>query len=312
MATMKAVCIESFGGPEALKLRELEVPQPSTDEVLIRVRAASVNPVVYKIRSGKYPPVGAAQLPKILGRDVAGTVVACGPEVTQFKTGDDVYAMLDGSHGGYAEYVVVSAELCAPKPHTLDHAQAAAVPLAALTAWQGLFDHGRLNPGQRVLIHGGAGGVGHFAIQLAKARGAIVATTVSERDKAFVRALGADQAIDYENERFEDEVDEVDLVLDLIAGDTQERSWQILKDGGTLISTLAKPSERAAAAHHARAMNYVAQPNAIELEAIGRLIDDGKVQPHIERTFPLQQAAAAQEQLERAHPQGKIVLEMSA
>jgi len=127
-----------------------------------------------------------------------------------------------------------------------------------------------------------------------------------------VRALGADQAIDYENERFEDEVDEVDLVLDLIAGDTQERSWQILKDGGTLISTLAKPSERAAAAHHARAMNYVAQPNAIELEAIGRLIDDGKVQPHIERTFPLQQAAAAQEQLERAHPQGKIVLEMSA
>jgi NADPH:quinone reductase-like Zn-dependent oxidoreductase len=308
---MKAVCIEAFGGPETLEIRDIQQPQPRDSEVLIRVRAAGVNPVDYKIRSGHYPPVTRNHLPKVLGREVSGVVVACGGAVTNLKKGDEVYAMLDGEPGGYAEYVSVRAELCAPKPVSLDYVEAAAVPLAAITAWQGLFDHGGLIAGQRVLIHGGAGGVGHFAIQLAKAAGAYVSTTVAAQDREFVRALGADQVIDYKSERFEEQVRETDLVFDLVAGDTQERSWAVVKEGGAMVSTLAKPSERQANIHHARGINYIAQPDGAELALIGRLIDQGKVRPHIQATFPLEQAAAAQDKLEHEHTQGKIVLEVN-
>jgi NADPH:quinone reductase-like Zn-dependent oxidoreductase len=310
MAKMKAVCIDSFGGPERLLLKDIEVPVPDTDELLIQIRAASVNPVDAKTREGKFPPVKANQLPKVLGRDVSGTVVSVGSAVTRFKKGDEVYAMLDTAHGGYAEYVALNAEVCASKPKSLNHVEAAAVPLAAMTAWQGLFDHGQLRSGQRVLIHGGAGGVGHFAIQFAKARGANVSTTVSGSDKAFVRSLGADQVIDHHSEHFEDVVDDVDLVLDLVAGDTQKRSWSVLKKGGTLVSTLAPPSEKDAKDHEAHGVNFMAQPNAEELAEVGRLIDAGKVRPWVEATFSLHDAAAAQEKLERGHVAGKIVLEI--
>jgi NADPH:quinone reductase-like Zn-dependent oxidoreductase len=312
MEKMKVVCLESFGGPEALQVKEVDVPTPRDDEVLIQIRAASVNPVDTKMREGKYPPVKADQLPKILGRDVSGTVVGCGKSVTEFKKGDEVYAMLDGEHGGYAEYVALRANLCARKPTTLNHVEAAAVPLAAMTAWQGLFDHGQLRAGQRVLIHGGAGGVGHFAIQFAKARGASVSTTVSGSDKEFVRSLGADQIVDHESERFEKLVRDVDLVFDLIAGDTQQRSWSVLKKGGTLVSTLAAPSQEEAREHQARGLNYMAQPNATELSEVGRLIDAGKVRPWVNSTFPLHDAGAAQERLAHGHVPGKIVLEVRA
>jgi len=312
MAKMKAICIQSFGGPEALEVKKLERPVPAADEVLIKVRAASVNPVDYKIRAGHYPPIKQEDLPQILGRDISGVVVGRGAKVTEFHEGDEVFVMLDAGTGGYAEYGTVKEDLCAPKPATLDYTQAAAVPLAAITAWQGLFDHGHLESGQRVLIHGGAGGVGHFAIQLAKARGAYVSTTVSAQDKEFVRSLGADQAIDYERERFEEMVSDVDLVLDLVAGDTQARSWSVLKDGGTLVSTLAKPSDQEAQAHHAHAMNYIAHPDATELRAIADLIDDGKLRPVVGATYPLEEAAAAQRQLERDHVPGKVVLEVGA
>jgi NADPH:quinone reductase-like Zn-dependent oxidoreductase len=307
---MKAVRIRSFGGPEVLELVELEKPAPKDDEVLIKVRAASVNPVDYKIRSGTYPVVKQDQLPKVLGRDVAGEVERCGRAVSHFRQGDTVYAMLDGGPGGYAEYVTVRADLVAPKPGQLDYRAAAAVPLAGLTAWQGLFDHGHLQAGQRVLIHGGAGGVGHLAVQFAKARGATVATTVGTGDVEFVRHLGADQVIDYKRDRFEDQVHDVDLVLDLVAGDTQERSWAVLKDGGTMISSLAKPSEAKARECHARAANFVAHPDRGELIEIGRLIDEGKVHPHISAVFELAEAAEAQAQLERHHAQGKVVLQV--
>jgi NADPH:quinone reductase-like Zn-dependent oxidoreductase len=310
MTTMKAVRIRSFGGPEVLELAEMEMPTPRDDEVLIRVRAASVNPVDCKIRSGTYPVVKQDQLPKVLGRDVAGEIESCGRAVGNFKPGDTVYAMLNGGPGGYAEYVTVRADLVAPKPGQLDYRTAAAVPLAGLTAWQGLFDHGRLQAGQRVLIHGGAGGVGHLAVQFAKAKGATVATTVGTQDVGFVRNLGADQVIDYTRERFEDEVRDVDLVLDLIAGDTQERSWAVLKDGGSMISSLARPSEAKAREHHARASSFVAHPDRAELIEIGRLIDEGRVHPHVSAVFELAEAAEAQKQLERHHAQGKVVLQM--
>jgi NADPH:quinone reductase-like Zn-dependent oxidoreductase len=311
MTKMKAVCIHSFGGPEVLKLESVDVPQPKEDEVLVKVHAASVNPVDYKIRAGQYPPVKQQQLPKVLGRDVSGTVERCGRAVSDFHEGDAVYAMLDVGSGGYAEYVTIKANLCSPKPKHLDYSEAAAVPLAGLAAWQGLFDEGNLHAGQRVLIHGGAGGVGHLAIQFAKAKGAVVATTVSSQDMEFARSLGADEVVDYKSERFEDKVHDVDLVFDLVAGDTQERSWAVLKDGGTMVSTLAKPSENRAREHSARAAHYVAHPDAAELTEIGRLIDEGKVRPHVQATYPLDHAAEAQQRVEREHAQGKVVLEVS-
>jgi NADPH:quinone reductase-like Zn-dependent oxidoreductase len=311
MAKMKAVCIHSFGGPEVLKLESVDVPEPREDEVLIKIHAASVNPVDYKIRSGKYPPVKEQQLPKVLGRDVSGTVERCGRAVQSFKEGDAVYAMLDGGSGGYAEYVTIKETLCSRKPESLDYSQAAAIPLAGLTAWQGLFDEGNLHAGQRVLIHGGAGGVGHLAIQFAKAKGAIVCTTVSSQDMEFARSLGADEIVDYKTERFEDKVHDVDLVFDLVAGDTQERSWSVLKDGGTMVSTLAKPSDVKAREHNARATNYVAHPDGAELAEIGRLVDSGQVKPCVLATYPLDSVAAAQQRLEREHPHGKVVLQVS-
>ncbi len=309
--TMKAVRIESFGGPETLELQEVERPTPRDDEVLVEVRAASVNPVDYKIRSGKYPPVKQDSLPKVLGRDIAGIIVGRGAAVATFLDGDEVIAMLGRGQGGYAEYVALPADLCVRKPERLDYAEAAAVPLAAMTAWQGLFDHGGLTAGQRVLIHGGAGGVGHFAIQLAKAQGAYVITTCSADDMDFVRSLGADEAIDYHKERFEDRITEVDLVFDLIGGDTQERSWAVLKEGGAMVSTLAKPSERQAQIHHARAAtNYMAQPDAGELGEIAHLITTNKVHPYVEARIPLDHVAEAHRQAEHGHPRGKIVLEI--
>ncbi len=295
-----------------LAIDEVERPEPRADEVLIRVHAASLNPVDYKIRSGKYPAVKQEQLPKILGRDVVGTIERCGSAVTRWKEGDEVYAMLASGSGGYAEYACAPADACAAKPRQLEPKTAAAVPLAGLTAWQGEFDHGHLQAGQRELIHGGAGGVGHLAIHFAKARGATVYTTVGKADLDFVRHLGADQAIDYRGEPFEQQMADVDLVFDLIGGETQERSWSVLKSGGALISTLTQPSPDRARERHARAERYTAQPNGAELAEIGALIDAGKVHPHVHAIYPLEEAATAMRQLESGHVRGKIVLQVLA
>jgi NADPH:quinone reductase-like Zn-dependent oxidoreductase len=303
---MKAVRIHEFGGPDKLTFEELPKPAPRPGELLIRVLGASVNPVDYKIRQGGYLPPSA--LPLTLGRDVAGQVEALGAGVTDFQVGEAVYAMLDRSHGGYAEYVSEAARNCARKPRRLDFIQAAAVPLAGLTAWQGLFDHGGLQPGQRVLIHGASGGVGHFAVQFARVRGAEVIATCSGQDVEFVRRLGAAQVIDYRAERFEDHVRDVDLVFDLVDGETQDRSWAVLKDGGAMVSTLKEPDKAKAAAKHARAVHYMAQPNGAQLAEIAVLIDEGQVAPSIEGVFPLRDAADAEQLLETRHVRGKVVL----
>ncbi|MDB5444435.1 MAG: oxidoreductase [Phenylobacterium sp.] len=305
---MKAVRIHEFGGPDALKLDDLPKPRPGPGEVLVRVLAASVNPVDYKIRQGGY--LSADALPLTLGRDIAGLVETVGDGVTGFQPGDAIYAMLDRSHGGYAEYVAEKAENCAKKPERLDFIRAAAVPLAGLTAWQGLFDQGGLRSGQRTLIQGAAGGVGHFAVQFAKARGAEVIATCSGEDVDFVRRLGADQVIDYQAERFEDRVRDVDLVYDLVDGESQDRSWAVLKDGGVMVSTLKEPDKAKAAAKHARGVHYMAQPNGAQLTEIARLIDAGQVTPHIEAVFPLSQAGQAEQALETRHVRGKVVLEV--
>jgi NADPH:quinone reductase-like Zn-dependent oxidoreductase len=304
---MKAVVIREFGSVDALRIEDLPTPEPAPDEVLVKVHAASINPVDYKIRSGNYPRVTVEQLPMVLGRDVAGTVERCGSGAAKFKPDDAVYALLDSRNGGYAEFVLVKERDLVAKPAQAGFNEAAAVPLAAITAWQGLFDHGHLQSGQHVLIHGGAGGVGHFAIQCAKALGARVLTTVSKLDLEFARELGADQVIDAAG-RFEDELSQVDLVFDLVGGPTQDRSWAVLKHGGTLVSTVSQPSEARAKAHSVHADHYFAQPSARELGEIGELLDAGRVRPHIAAVFRLEAVAAAQRQLESHHNRGKIVL----
>ena len=306
MAAMKAIRIHRFGGPEVMQVDEVPIPEPRDDEVLLRVHAASVNPVDYKIREGKF--VGPDKLPLTLGRDLSGTVEKAGAGERDLRRGDALYAMLGHDRGAFAEYVIVRKGEAARKPERLSHVEAASVPLAGLTAWQGLFDHGGLREGQRVLIHGGAGGVGHFAIQFAKAKGARVLTTVSRDDLDLVRELGAAEAIDYKAQRFETVARDVDMVFDLIGGETQERSWAVLKRGGILVSTLGPPPREKAEQQAVRAAGFMATPNAAELATIGRLIDDGKVRPFIAATFPFSEAAAAEEQLEHGHVRGKIVL----
>jgi NADPH:quinone reductase-like Zn-dependent oxidoreductase len=303
---MKAVRIHEFGGPEVLQVEDQPRPQPASDEVLVRVEAASVNPVDYKMRNGGYVPESA--LPLTLGRDVAGTVEDAGGG--PFRAGDAVYAMLGRDRGGYVEFAAVKAADCARMPHSLDFIQAAAVPLAALTAWQGLFDNGHLTARQRVLIHGASGGVGHFAVQLARAKGATVIATCARKDMDFVRGLGASEVIDYQAERFEDCARDIDLVYDLVGGETQDRSWAVLREGGAMVSTLTEPDKAKARAKTARSAHYVAQPNGAQLAVIGQMIDDGKVIPSVARVFPLAEAAKAERQLEDGHVRGKIVLEV--
>jgi NADPH:quinone reductase-like Zn-dependent oxidoreductase len=306
---MKAIRIHRFGGPEVLELDDVPIPQPGEDELLVRTRAASVNPVDYKIRHGTVPWVSREMLPITLGRDLSGTVESAGAGVDAFAEGEAVYAMLGSiDRGSYAEYVLVRPNEAAPKPARLSHIEAAAVPLAALTAWQGLFDHGHLEAGQTALVHGGSGGVGHFAIQFAKVKGATVLTTVSGQNLGFARELGADRAVDYESQRFEEIARDVDLVLDLVGGETQERSWSVLKPGALLVSALGEPSKEKAMQHGAHGLGYRAQSNAGQLAEIGRLIDQGKVRPVVMASYPLAEARQAHERLERGHVRGKIVL----
>ncbi len=309
---MKAVRIHEFGDAGVLRVEDLPEPVLGEDEALILVRAASVNPVDYKIRKGGYPAVKQSQLPIILGRDVSGVVSRVGQSTQGVKVGDEIFAMVPQDRGGYAEQVTVPARLCAPKPRTLDFVQAASVPLAALTAWQGLFDHGGLKAGQRVLIHGASGGVGSFAVQFAKVKGAEVFATASAEALDYVRGLGADRVIDYKAERFEDIVQDADLVYDLIGGETEARSWRVLKRGGTLVSTVHEPDAEKAAAAGVRATRYTCQPSGEQLAEIGGLIDAGKVKVTIDKVFPLTEAAAAERHLEDDHVVGKVVLEVAS
>jgi NADPH:quinone reductase-like Zn-dependent oxidoreductase len=304
---MRAVRIHTFGGPEVLTVDHVEVPALKLGEILVKVGAAGINPVDYKIRQGGYHKVSEAQLPVTLGRDICGIVVASADSEI-CHTGDAVYALLDWNLGGYAEFASLPAALCAPKPATLPIMESAAVPLAALTAWQGIFDHGELQRGQTILIHGGSGGVGHFAIQFAKNRGAHVLATAAKGDADFVRRLGADVVIDYTSQRFEEIASDVDVVYDLVGGDTRERSWRTLRRGGILVSTLGHPEESNAQNYAVRAKGYVTQPNRAQLMRISRLIDAKRVRPAIHRTFPLEAAREAQSFLEQSHPRGKIVL----
>ncbi|MBD9482607.1 NADP-dependent oxidoreductase [Pseudomonas sp. PDM14] len=304
---MNAARIHQFGSADVIHMESVEIPTPAPDEVLIQVGAASINPVDYKIREGQFPPVQADQLPLTLGRDLAGIVQAVGSRVSNVRKGDAVFSMV-GADGSYADYALVKASYVAPVPPKLDFATAASVPLAAQTAWQALFDHGKLQAEQSVLIHGASGGVGHFAVQLAKAAGATVYATASAENLEFLRSLGADLAIDYEAQHFEHICQNIDLVIDLVAGETQERSWAVLREGGRLVSTLSEPKSERPEAQGKIGTFFLVEPDGEQLEKIARLIESGQVRPVLSKTFPLEEVAEAQDFLEHSHVKGKVVL----
>ena len=312
MTTMKAVRIHAYGGTEMLHYEDAPIPQLQPDDLLIRVKAAAVNPVDWKIREGHLQGVLNHHLPLTLGWDISGEVVAVGPEVIRFKMGDAVFARPNIERdGGYAQYIAVKASEAALKPARLDHDHAAAVPLAALTAWQALVDTAQLHSGQTVLIHAAAGGVGSFAVQLAKARGAKVIATASAVNVGVVMELGADQFVDYTRTRFEDVAKEVDVVFDTIGGDTQARSWATLKPGGMLVSVVSPPSEATAAELGVRSAFVFVQPSGSQLDAIAHLIDEGRMKPILHTVLPLYEARQAQVISQGGHVRGKIVLHVA-
>ncbi|EQM78097.1 NADP-dependent oxidoreductase [Stutzerimonas stutzeri] len=308
MPTMKAIRIEQYGGPEVMHYEDIDVPEPGAGEVLVKVAAAGIDPVDYEIRQGHF--LGEDHLPCTLGREIAGTVERLGKGVDSLQPGNRVFGMI-GDDGGYAEYACIKAEYLDRVPEHIDMTAAAGVPLAAHTAWQALFDHGGLTAGQKVLIHGGSGGVGHFAVQFAKAKGATVYATGSEKSQDFIRSLGADRAIDYKQERFEDVCQDIDMVIDLIGGETQQRSWAVLREGGIIVSTLEKPKQDSPEAQGKRGAHFMAQPNGAQLTEIAALISAGKVKVVVDRTFPLEQADKAQTYLEQEHVEGKVVLKVA-
>jgi NADPH:quinone reductase-like Zn-dependent oxidoreductase len=310
--TMKAVVIHEYGGPDVLKYEDIPRPEPKDDQLLIRVIAAGVNPVDGMIRSGMFDREGSRAFPIILGGDVAGVVEKVGSKVTKLKAGDPMFAYvsLDNS-GGYAQYALVPEREAAPKPKSLTYVEAAAVPIVAMTAWQALVDTAKLSAGQTVLIHGGSGGVGSFAIQIAKARGAKVIATASTANQDFLKQLGADLAIDYTKQKFEDVAKDVDVVLDSIGGDTLARSYGVVKTGGIIVSLVARPKESELQKHSIRGAALNVEPNSAELAEIGKLIDDRKIKVIVSQTFPLSEAMKAQEQVATGHTRGKIVLKIA-
>ena len=310
--TMKAIVIHEYGGPEVLKYEDVPQPEPKQDELLIRVIAAGVNPVDGMIRSGMFDKEGHRAFPIVLGGDISGVVEKVGSKITKFKSGDPVFAYvsLDNS-GGYAQYALVTEREAAPKPRSLIYVEAAAVPIVALTAWQALIDTAKLKAGQTVLIHGGSGGVGSFAIQIAKAHGAKVIATASTANQELLKQLGADVAIDYTKQNFENVAKDVDVVLDSIGKDTLARSYGVVKKGGIIVSLVARPDPAELGKHGIRGEALSVDPNSDELSEIGKLIDEKKINVIVSQTFPLSEARKAQEQVATGHTRGKIVLKVA-
>ena len=313
MTTMKAVRIHAYGGPDVLTYEDAPRPAAGPGEVLIRVHATTVNPFDCAVRAGYMSAYFHHTLPLILGTDVAGVVEEVGAGVTAFKPGQSVYARGGMSRdGAYAEYAVAPASDVAIKPHSLDTLHSAAIPHVSLTAWQALFGLANLAQGQTILIHGAAGGVGHMAVQLAKWRGAKVIGTASGGNLDFVRRLGADQVIDYSKTPFENVVSGVDVVFDTVGGDTQQRSWGVLKAGGILVSVVQAPSEEIAAAHGVRqAFVFSSPPVGETLTEIATLVDGGQLKPEIAAVLPLREIRRAHEMVEGRHVRGKIVVEVA-
>jgi NADPH:quinone reductase-like Zn-dependent oxidoreductase len=307
-AKMRAIVIHAYGGPDVIKLENVARPEPADDEVLIRVVAASINPVDVAIRKG-YLAKLVGGFPLIPGMDAAGIVEKVGNKVTKYKAGDPVFAFFTlKDEGGYAEFVRAKEDELAPKPGTVSFAQAAGAGAAGATAWEALVDTANLRAGQTVLIHGGSGGVGHLAIQIAKAKRAKVFATASTVNQEFLRQMGADVAIDYTRTRFEDVAKDVDVVLDTVGRDTLERSYGVVKKGGIIVSIVDEPKREALEAHGIRGVTLRCTPKAGVLEELSKLMEAKKLTPVISQMFPMTDVVKAQEQIATGHTRGKIVL----
>src|SRR6516225_8768180 len=275
---MKAVVVNEYGGPEVLKYQDAPKPEPKDDEILIRVIAAAVNPVDSYVRQGMFAKRGVDNRPLIVGSDIAGIVERTGANAKKFKTGDAVYCYLAVTRGGgYAEYAVAKESETALKPKNINFVEAAAVPLAATTAWQALIDDAKIEKGQTVLIHGGSGGVGSFAVQIAKARGARVIATASTEHQDLLKQLGVDQAIDYTTTKFEDVVKDVDVVLNCVRADALGRSYGVVKKGGIIVSITDEPDQNECAKHGIRGTRMGAHPDSKVLEELAKLIEAGQM-----------------------------------
>ena len=312
-ATMRAVNQDFLGGPEVLEIVELPIPEARPNEVLVRVRASGLNPTDWAHRARGF---FLGQPPFVLGWDVSGVVEAVGRGVVRFKPGDEVFGMLSYpfGHGAHAEYIAAPARVFARKPDSIDHVQAGALPLVSLTAWQALVENAKLEAGQRVLIHAAAGGVGHVAVQIARARGAYVIGTASEEKHDFVRALGADEMIDYRTVRFEEAVQDVDVVLDTIGDDYSMRSLRTLRRGGIVVSISVFGSDdfyREAEERGVRAIRMLVDSSRHDMASIAELVERGQLHAEIAAVFPLVRAADAHRLGETGRTAGKIVLDMT-
>lgn len=302
---MKAIQIKEYGDESILEYTEVERPKPKDNEILVKIHAASVNPIDWKIREGRGKALGM-QLPLILGADFAGTVEEIGLEITKLKKDDEVYGKI--LVGCYAEYVIVKETELGRKPNNLDYNEAAAIPMGALTSWQAIFETAKLESGQKILIHAASGGVGSMAVQLAKAKGAYVIGTASAKNEKFVKNLGANEFVDYTKTNSEEVVKDVDVVFDTVGGATLERSYQVLKKGGFLVTIVEKPSQELAEKHSVTAQHIASQPNPKQFEEITQLIEQNKIKPYVEKVFSLSEAKEAQILSKEGHTRGKLIL----
>jgi NADPH:quinone reductase-like Zn-dependent oxidoreductase len=307
---MKAVVAHEYGAPEVLKFEQVPRPEPKQDEALVRVIASGVNPADPLTLSGKYAREFGTHLPLIPGYEIAGIVEKTGSNVTKLKVGDAVYGYPTFG-GGWADYVTVKEWEVAAKPKSLKFVEAASVPMGGLTAWQALVDVAKLQAGQTILIHGGSGGVGSFAVQIAKARGARVIATASTANQDLLKQLGADVAVDYTKTRFEEVAKDVDVVLDPVGKETLARSYNVVKKGGIVMSLVALPdrAELKKCRIHGAAISV--HPDAADLSEIAQLIDAGKIKPIVTQVLPLSEAIAAQQQAATHHTRGKVVLRIA-
>ncbi|MFI9307217.1 NADP-dependent oxidoreductase [Streptomyces triculaminicus] len=308
---MRAVSQHRYGGPEVLEVVKIGLPTPGPGQALVRVHAAGVNPADWKIRSGTVRKFGTP--PFTLGLDLCGVVEAVGEQATRFRPGDEVYGCAFPPHGAYAEYAVVPVEALAARPASIDHVHAAALPVAALTAWQALVRVAAVRTGHRVLIHAAAGGIGHLAVQIAKARGAYVIGTAQESKHTFLRGLGADELIDYTTTDFAAALRGIDVVLDPISGDYGPRSLDTLTPGGILIDVRGAGPDRATVREQAKArgvrfVEFGFTPSGIDLESVTDLVERGSLRVAVEHVLPLEDAAKAHELSETNRMKGKIVL----
>ncbi|WP_018321983.1 NADP-dependent oxidoreductase [Bradyrhizobium sp. WSM2793] len=312
-STMMAWRVHEFGSPDVMKFERVPRPEPGPGEVLVKVAAAGVGPWDGWIRSGK--SALPQPLPLTLGSDISGEIVATGPGDTELRTGDQVFGVTNSRFiGAYAEYALASAGMVSSKPTSLSHVEAASVPVIAVTAWQALFDHAQLKAGQTVVIHGAAGNVGSYAVQLARQAGLQIVATASTGDISIVRNLGANTVIDYRTQRFEEEVRDADAVIDLVSGETQERSFQVLRRGGKLISAVSRPDQDLAKRYGVEAAFFLVDVTSQYLTKIARFIDGGKLRTNVGAVLPLADAREAHLMLERVRPQpkGRIVLDVGA